>query len=192
MATVQGLEAETHMERVNRLGPYIAAAAVAVLAALVSMGLQLTNPRFDSELTTAVDWAKEISLTLFIGATIVAMLGLVSYRVVPRVGGSAFLVGQSLILVGLLAGLLLGHAPDWFFVVGGPGNLLAFIGMMVVAVYAWRHRTLPRVIAVLMPLSVLFGVGVAEFGGGIVTAVVCAGVGIRLSAYSKSVKPVVT
>jgi hypothetical protein len=163
----------------NRL--YVAAAAIAAVAALVNTVIQITNPTFDAEFTNAVDWANEISGTLMIAAALVAMWGMIQEGIAPRVGGLVFILGWSLLLLGFLPGFVLGHSPDWFVILGLPGNMLALIGMTMCAVYSWRSRTLPRVIAALLPLSVLIGVGVAEFGGSIVLVIIWGAIAMRLS-----------
>jgi hypothetical protein len=170
----------------------VAAAAVATVSALVLTVIQVTNPTFDSEFTNAVDWANEIGATLMVAAAVLAMWGMINQRIAPRAGGLIFIAGWVLLLIGLLPGFVLGYSPDWFVVVGLPGNLLALIGMTMVAVHAWRHRTLPRVIAVLLPLSILIGVGAAEFGGTIVTAIVWGTIALRLSESITSPAPGIT
>ena len=160
---------------------YVAAAAIAAVAALVLTVIQVTNPTFDSEFTGAVDWANEISFSLLAAASLVAMWGMITESIAPRVGGLMFIGGWGLLLIGLLPGFALGYSPGWFAVVGLPGNLIALIGLTLCAVYSWRRRTLPRVIAVLLPLSVLLGVGAAEVGGSIVTAVVWGAISFRLA-----------
>lgn len=57
--------------------------------------------------------------------------------------------GHGLLAVGVLAGVALRDDPDWFVAPGLPGNLLAAVGFVVLAVTAVRRRT----------LSVLGGVG---------------------------------
>lgn len=161
---------------------YQRAAVIASVAAVVNSVIQLTNPTFDSEFTSAVDWANELSFTLLVAASMVAMWGLVVTEFAPRRGGITFVTGQAILLAGLLPGFVLGHAPEWFAAAGLPGNLVALVGAVIVAVYAWRHATLGRVTAVLLPLSVLVGVGIAEHGGGLVAATVWGTVALRLAA----------
>jgi hypothetical protein len=175
------------MDQESRSRLYVAAAAIAAVAGLVGIVIQLTNPTFDSEFTTTVDWVNEVTFTHFITASMVAMWGMVREQIASRVGGMVFISGQGLLLAGMLPGFALGYSPDWFVVVGLPGNLLALIGMTLIAVYSWRRRTLPRVIAVLLPLSVLIGIGVAEFGGGVVIAIVWGAIAMRLSESTTEV-----
>jgi hypothetical protein len=170
---------------------YVVAAAIAALAALVLTAIQVTNPTFDNEFTTAVDWANEITATVMIAAALVAMWGMIEEGIAPRGGGRLFIVGWGLLLIGFLPGFVLGYSPAWFVVVGLPGNLLAFIGMTLCAVYSWRNRMLPRVIAFLLPFSILIGVGAAEFGGSIVLVVVWGAVAMRLSRPAVEPAPVV-
>jgi hypothetical protein len=166
--------------------PFAVAAAVAALAYLGVTWIQATNPAFDASFTTPLDWANELMFTAALLGSVIAMAGLVRLGLAPRRSGRAFVLGHGLVLLGMLAGLPLGHSPAWFAAVGVPGNLLALGGMVGVAIAAWRAGTWPRPMAVLMPLSVLLGVGVAEQGGSIFAAVLWAGIAYRLAAPRRS------
>jgi hypothetical protein len=166
---------------------YAAAAALAAVAYLGLTWIQATNPTFDAFFTTPLDWANELTFTAALLGSVTAMAGLVRLGLVPTRSGLAFVVGHGLVLLGMLAGLPLGHAPDWFAAVGVPGNLLALGGMVGVAMAAWRTGTWPRWVAVLMPLSVLLGVGLAEQGGSVFAAVLWAAIAYRLAAPQRSV-----
>jgi hypothetical protein len=158
------------------------AGIVTLLAAasyLVLTGIQITNPTFDSYLTTTVDYVNDGS---FFAGLVLSLAGLWGLRRWGAPIGAVVTaaVGQVLVAFGVLVALVTGVSPDWFVVVGLPGNLIAWVGFIWLAVWAWRRRATPRWVALLMALSVPVGVGVAEQGGSIVTAVLWCAVGAQL------------
>jgi hypothetical protein len=169
------------MSRESKAGVYVVAAVISAAAALVLTVIQVTNPTFDNEITTPIDWANEIGATVMLAATLVAMWGMIKAGIAPRVGGLIFIAGFGLLLLGILPVYALGYSPDWFWFFGLSGLLLALVGITLCAVYSWRHRTLPRIIVVLLPFSILIGFGLAEFGGGIVHVIVWGAIALRLS-----------
>ena len=60
--------------------------------------------------------------------------------------------------------------PDWFIFLGGPGNLLAIVGWLILGVTSSRRRLLPRWTAVLGAVGGVFAVVFAEFGSEILIA----------------------
>jgi hypothetical protein len=159
-----------------------AAAVLTLLGAaayLVLTGIQITNPTFDDYLTTTVDYVNDGS---FFAGLLLSLGGLWGLRRwgAPLAAVVIAGVGQVLVAFGVSVALVTGVSPDWFVVVGLPGNLIAWIGLIWLGVWAWRRRATPRWVAVLMMLSVPIGVGVAEQGGSIVTAVLWCAVGAQL------------
>ena len=94
------------------------------------------------------------------------MAVLASWRagVAPRLAASCISIGYGLLGMGVLAGLLLQEDPDWFFLLGGPGNLLGLISFGVFAVVGWRRSALPLWAAVLCGVGGLVAIVLAEFG----------------------------
>ena len=146
------------------------AAAVAAAAFLANACIQIVSPHFDPHIAGTRDWVNEITFTIAIAAALVAVLGLAAAGVVGRRPALLAGLGFALLLGGLLPEYPGGESPVWFAAVGIPGNLLCLAGLAWAAVGAWRNGTVPRGIVPLMPLSVLVGVGLAEFGGGLVAA----------------------
>ena len=160
-------------DRMNNLpGARTAAAASALAAAafLINAGIQLASPHFDPHISGGKDWANEVTFTIAVAAALVGVLGLARSRIIERRPAFVTALGFALLLIGLLPEYATGESPAWFAAVGIPGNLLCLIGLAWAAAGAWRTGTVPRLAVPLMPLSVLVGVGLAEFGGAIIAA----------------------
>jgi hypothetical protein len=153
---------------------------VAAVAYFVLTGIQIVNPTFDSQLTTAIDYWNDGSFFAGLTLTLVTLVGLRRGLAAPLPAVILGVVGQAMVALGVGIGLATGASPDWAGLVLMPGNLLAWIGLTWLAVWVWRRRALPRWISPLLFLSVPLGVGLAEQGGSIVTAVLWLAVGAQL------------
>jgi hypothetical protein len=60
--------------------------------------------------------------------------------------------------------MLLRDDPDWFFVLGGPGNLLAAAGFVTWAIWSRRRRVLPLFAALLCGVGGVVAVLFSELG----------------------------
>jgi hypothetical protein len=67
-------------------------------------------------------------------------------------------------VIGVGAGLVLREDPEWFGVLGLPGNLLASIGFIVAALAGWRSRRIPGWAATLLGVGGFFAILAGEFG----------------------------
>ena len=167
-----------------------AATFAGAAAFLVLAGIHVTHGTFDDQLTTAVDYANDSAFTI-------ALLGSAAAAQLLRSHGAGakgvFLAtfGPLLVAVGVGAGLVLGHSPSWFAAAGVPGNLLWLAGLIVLAVWARRSRALPAWLAFALPLCVICGVGLGEFGGSVVAAVVLAAIAARLGGAGALGRPAV-
>lgn len=110
------------------------------------------------------DFAREGLTLSYLLLTCAAVWTALRAGIVRRVGALLVIVGYALIAVGVAIGLILRSDPDWFFLLGGPGNLSAGIGFVVMAVTIWRARTLPRWAAVLCGVGGFFAILLAELG----------------------------
>lgn len=147
-----------------------AASALAAAAFLVNAAIQAASPSFDPQISGARDWVNEVTFTIAVAGALVGVLGLARAGVVERRPAYVAGLGFTLLLIGLLPEYATGESPGWFAAVGAPGNLLCLAGLGWAAVGAWTARTVPRAAVPLMPLSVLVGVGLAEFGGAVLAA----------------------
>jgi hypothetical protein len=82
----------------------------------------------------------------------------------PGKGPLLVAVGYGLLVVGVAAGLALREDPEWFVVLGLPGNLLAGIGFVVAALAGWRARRIPGWAAALLGVGGLVAILGSEFG----------------------------
>src|SRR5262249_40033282 len=109
----------------------------------------------------------------FLGALVLSIGGLWGLRkayAAPLVAVVLASVGQAAVAAGVLSGLITGVSPDWWPLVGMPGNLMACVGMIWLGVWAWRARAVSRWVVPMFVLTLPVGVGLAEFGGSIITA----------------------
>lgn len=139
------------------------AGVVAALAWAGAAIIGLTNPTFDDQLTTTIDYVNDATFTVALVATAIAALHLLELGAASK-PLRMVQVGYLLVAVGVVAGLVLGHSPSWFAAVGVPGNLIALIGMVWVGVHGLVRRSLPRHLAVLAIPTGLLSVLGAEFG----------------------------
>ncbi len=138
------------------------ASAIALAVLLVTVE---GPPEF--RLETASDWLRELGLLLYLAASIVAVAAVRGREQIARAPSLLIQIGYGLLVIGVSAGVILGDDPDWFFVLGGPGNLMAGIGFVWWAVWASVRRTLPVWLAVLGGVGGFVAVLGAEFGTGV-------------------------
>jgi hypothetical protein len=164
-------------------GRHTLSGALTILAAIAYLGLaaiQIPHGAFDDQLTTTTDYLNDGA---FAAALLLSVAGIVALGLAIGASRTAITItalGQLLVFSGVTAGLASGESPSWFAAVGVPGNLLALIGMTMLAWHAWRTRALPAWVALLMVLAVPIGVGVAEYGGSILPSLLWLIVGARL------------
>lgn len=170
--------------------------ALTIFAAVAYLGLaaiQIPHGPFDDQLTTTIDYLNDGTFAAALLLSVVGILALGAVIAAPRTAIVLAALGQLLVCSGVAAGLASGESPSWFAAVGVPGNLLALIGMTMLAWHAWRTKALPAWLAVLMVLAVPVGVGVAEYGGSIVPGLAWLIVGARLlhgtSRPTRDLKP---
>jgi hypothetical protein len=157
--------------------------ALTILAAVAYFGLaaiQIPHGPFDDQLTTTIDYLNDGSFAAALLLSVGGIVALGAAIAAPRSAIALAAIGQLLVFSGVVAGLASGQSPSWFAAVGVPGNLLALIGMAMLAWHAWRTKALPGWLAALMVLVVPVGVGVAEYGGSVVPGLVWLVVGARL------------
>lgn len=177
----QGRHDVNPIDRIERRAEAFGVAAVlGGLAWLLLSVVQATNPTFDAVLDSPIDYVNDATFTVALVCTAVAVVGLKFVGIAPRPAALLVAGGYLLIAVGVVAGLALGHSPDWFVVVGLPGNLLAIVGMIWLGIAIIRRRTLPVWAGVLAILAGLFAVVMSELGTSAITGVFWLYIGARL------------
>jgi hypothetical protein len=142
--------------------------AAVIGAGLSAIAMALTQvltpgpPTADYEALSGL--ARE-GLTLTLLAFSIAAV-LVSRRLgdLPGKGPLFVAIGYGLLVVGVAAGLALREDPEWFAVLGLPGNLLASIGFIVAALAGWRARRIPGWAAMLLGVGGFVAILGSEFG----------------------------
>jgi hypothetical protein len=105
----------------------VAAGCLAILFA-AEMLLRDGPPTADYESTAGL--LREFATLGWFVATALAALAAGRSRWAPRRAAWLITIGYGLIAVGVAFGLILRDDPDWFFLLGGPGNLLGGIGFV--------------------------------------------------------------
>ncbi len=156
------------------------AAFVAAAGFLVLLVLGFTVGFGD---TPAINWTFFLTLV----ATVLAVAATAAAGVAPRTPAVLAILGYGAIAVGVFIGIVIGEDPDWFFVIGGPGNLLAAIGMVWIGVHVISSAVWPRWTGVLFILAGLFSVLFAELGTSILAVALWTVVGVRLTRENRAV-----
>jgi hypothetical protein len=154
----------------SRLLPLVA--LIAAIAAFVEVTYQLATPGpAGATYNSASDYVREFAFLTYLIATMVAVLAARPVGIIKRVPASLIVVGYGLLTIGVTIGLALRDDPDWFFLLGGPGNLLAAIGFVVWAIQAAHHRVFPWWLALLCGVGGFIAVLGAEVGTTVVIGV---------------------
>jgi hypothetical protein len=175
---------ETSMQPSSRADahPATGAAAAAVVAGACSLALaiyQVATPGpGGATYESFADWLREGLFTAYLAGSIVAAGAAERRRLAPRVPALLVMGGYALILLGVAIGMVLRDDPDWFMLLGGPGQLLSMAGFIAWAVVGWRRRTLPG------PVALLAGIGgaVAVLGSELGLSVLVAAFWLWLAA----------
>jgi hypothetical protein len=153
---------------------------------LVVAWIGATNPTFHGDLNSPIEYLNDAFGSAALALTIPGLLALRGVQGAPRAAVETAVTGQLLILIGVLAGLLLGEDPSWFPIVGIPGNLLWLIGTVRIARHTWRARVFPRWTAIALALTVPVGMVLGEFGGSALPGVLWIYLGWRLITLGRS------
>jgi hypothetical protein len=144
--------------------PLIAAGVAAIGMALYQV---LTPGEPTASYDSALDFLREGLFLLYLVASIAAMFLARRQGLLPGIGAWLVGVGYGLLTIGAGAGLVMLKDPDWFGVLGIPGNLLAMAGFVTAAIMAWRARSVPGWATLLLAVGGFFAVLAAEFGTGV-------------------------
>jgi hypothetical protein len=123
------------------------------------------QPRVDNYLTTPLDYINDSRSSPTIVLGVICLIGVRRPLQWPTAAVVLASVGQILVGIGVAAGLVTRSSQDWLVLVGLPGDLLAAIGYLLLAVWAWHRRRCrggwPQLSG---SIAVPVGIGVAEFG----------------------------
>lgn len=111
--------------------------------------------------------SREVAFFAYLVSSIVALssarnAGIATTRATRMIG-----VEYTVVAFDGAAGFALRDDPDWFVVVGIPGNLLAIIGWITLGLTSTKQHLLPRWAAILGGVGGVFAVLFAEFGSGV-------------------------
>jgi hypothetical protein len=157
METAEARPRPTSLQTAAPIGAGLAAITMALT-------LVLTPGPPTADYETASGLAHEALTLLYLILSIAAAL--VSRRLGDLPGRGPLLVaaGYGLLVVGVGAGLALREDPEWFAVLGLPGNLLASVGFVVAALAGWRSKSIPGWAALLLGVGGFVAVLAAELG----------------------------
>lgn len=150
----------------RRAAAWAASAAAAALALVLVWRDGPPKPDFSDP----VQYVQDGLFLAYLLSAPVALLLAARAGLVARTAARLVALGYGLLVIGVGAGMVLREDPEWFAVIGGPGNLLAGIGFVVLAVAAVRRRTLPLPLAVFGGIAGFFAVLFSELGSGVLVA----------------------
>jgi hypothetical protein len=163
------------------------AAIVVALASIVGAIYQLlTSGPPGASYETVDDYVRELAFLTYLVGTIVAIRAARTVGIITRNPSWLIVIGYGLITVGVTIGLALRDDPDWFFLLGGPGNLLAAIGFVAWGVIAGRTKVFSWWLAGLCIVGSIIAVLFAEFGTGLVIAAFWIVIAVRTRAIGSS------
>lgn len=161
--TLEQAPAANGLDGVGKVAATVVAACAIGLA--VYHALSTSKPTADYD--TFGGNAREVAFFAYLVSSIVALSSARHARVATTRAVRVISVGYALVAFGVAAGFVLRDDPDWFVVVGLPGNLLAIIGWIMLGVMSTKQRLLPRWAAILGAVGGVFAVLFTEFGSGV-------------------------
>lgn len=139
--------------------------AASAIGLAVYGALSTAPPTADYE--TLSGNAREVAFLIYTVGSIGAIAATQRAGVASTWSARLIGAGYALVAFGVAAGLVLREDPDWFLVVGIPGNLLAMVGWVMFGVTAARTQRLPRWAATLAAIGGVIAVLFADFGSGV-------------------------
>lgn len=154
----------------------IGGAASAVAGAIQAVRTDTGNP--------VVNQAEHAVLSLVAAALLLWIpgylaIGRVSGRL-GRAGGVLAALGAGVLALGMTSTNLHDRDYDWFPMIAAPANLAWLVGSVLLAVAAYRRRSLPRTLAVALPVVWLTSIILSQLGGNLIAGAVWAVIGWTL------------
>lgn len=159
----------------------VAALTAGVLAIVMAVYQVATPGAPEATFESFADWLREVVFLAFLISSIGATLAARRAGLAPRAVALLIGIGYGAVAIGVATGMVMREDPDWFVLLGGPGNLLAVAGFVAWGFWSWRRRVLPGY------ASVLCGVGgaVAVLGSEFGSSVLVAGFWFSLGAHAR-------
>jgi hypothetical protein len=151
---------DARRETASRVATGVAGAAALMMAVYQVASPGTPEATFDS----ALDWARELIFLGYLCSAVVATVLAARRGTAPRSAARLITFGYGAVAVGVAAGMAMREDPDWFMLLGGPGNLLAMAGFVTWAVWGHRTRVLPPAVALLCGVGGVVAVLGAELG----------------------------
>ncbi len=141
-------------------------AAITAASGAIGMALYqvLTPGPPEASYDSVTDLLREGLFLLYVIGSSLAMLAGRRRGLFAGRGPALVAVGYSMLAVGVIAGLVMQADPEWFAILGIPGNLLAGIGFVMTAVAGRRARRLPIWAALLLGVGGFVAILMAELG----------------------------
>ena len=117
-----------------------------------------------------LDWVRELLFLGYVVLSVAAARSAVRAGLAPRPAALLIGTGYGAIALGVSIGMALRDDPEWFMLLGGPGNLLAAAGFVVWAGGGVRRGVIPRFAALLCGVGGLVAVILAEYGTSVLIA----------------------
>jgi hypothetical protein len=156
-------QTQTTTRSVNPAGAV--APALAGTAAIAMAIYQVARPGTPSATYDGLlDWLRELIFLLYLLGSIAAMTRALRSGLATRWPAALVRGGYALIAIGVTAGMILQEDPDWFFVLGGPGQLAGIVGFVWFAVSGYRRRLLPPWAALLAGVGGVTAILMSELG----------------------------
>lgn len=164
--------------RTRTLLPSLAGASAIALAVYQVATPGPPGATFD----TVLDWVRELLFVTYLVTSVLAVHLAARSGLASVTAARLLTLSYGAIGVGVLYGMATRDDPDWFFVLAGPGNLLAVVAFVLWGVWGFRRRVLPGWAAVMCAAGGAVSVLGAEFG----TSVVVGGFWLYLASRLSS------
>ncbi len=115
-----------------------------------------------------------VAVTLVLWVPAYLALGRRTGTKLGRIGGYLAALGCALLAFGMTSTNLHDQDYAWFPLVAIPANLVWLVGSILLAVAAWRGRTLPRWVAAALPIVWVTSIILSQAGGNLIAAVIWA------------------
>jgi hypothetical protein len=149
------------MQSANSLPKFAVFAPIAVAAGFIGTTLiRFTGASFGGHYNTWHEYANDAFFVLaLIGIATSVFLIQHAQAGRGRRPAIAVAIGDVLLIVGVMIGMITGEDPGWFFIIAGPALLLNLFGLIALATRSWNVGLIPNwaltIIAATIPIAVI-------------------------------------